>query len=45
MQVEAKPAAAAEGQEKPEEKGWSWGALALLDGVSIRSFPAPTPSA
>jgi hypothetical protein len=42
LQVEAKPAAAAEGQEKPERKGWSWGALAALDGVSIRSLHAPT---
>ena len=36
MQVEAKPAA--------ERQGWNWGALAALDGVSIRSFPAPTTS-
>ena len=42
LQVEAKPADAAEGQEKSERKGWSWGALAALDGVSIHSFPAPT---
>ena len=39
MQADAKPAAPAGGQENAEKGGWSWGALAAMDGVSAHDLP------
>ena len=42
-QADAKPAAPAGGQENAEKGGWSWGALAAMDGVSAHELPCLHP--